>query len=175
MANRSYLYSADTLPTVAEPVPSRIWCISEHNWSVPLAHKLMVSHGTQVVESGIFAGPIAIAGGYAPGAGLLLRLLRLVGEGKLAERDLFDKQLQNVEAHLKRQHATYFLLEVGEVLDEISEFRFLVEHEIPESTRLAEAVLAGGERQQLASLRKEWRDHFDSFYSDYLYYTPTKE
>jgi hypothetical protein len=172
MTDRSYLYSTDRLPTAVEPVPARVRCISEHDWSVPLAHKLVVGHGTQVVESGIFGGPIAIAGGYTQGAGSLVRLLRLVGEGKLAERDLFDRQLDKVEEHLKRQQATYFLLEVGEILHDLSDVRLLVEQQIPEATRLTDAVLAGGERRQLAALRKNWRDHFDSFYSDYLYYTP---
>lgn len=103
---------------------------------------------------------------------MLLRLLRFAGDGGLGERDLFDRQLRVAEEHLARRRAKYFLLEIGEVLEDETALRVLVDNEIPEAARLAEAVLAGGDRRQLRRLRSNWRDHFDSFYSDYLYYTP---
>jgi hypothetical protein len=79
MANRSYLYSADSMPNEAE-IPKRVRCISEHNWEIPLAHKLMVGRGTTIVPSMIWNPPIGIAADYADGAALLLNLLRAVGQ-----------------------------------------------------------------------------------------------
>jgi hypothetical protein len=80
MANPSYRYSVDSMPNEAE-VPKRIRCIFEHNWDIPLAHKLMVGRGTTVVPSMIWNPPIGIAADYAEGAALLRGLLRAVGKG----------------------------------------------------------------------------------------------
>lgn len=82
MANRSYLYSAGSLPT-EEDVPKPVRCISQHNWSIPLAHELLVGRGTAIVPSMIWNGPICLAGDFDGGAELLTGLLRLVGESEV--------------------------------------------------------------------------------------------
>jgi hypothetical protein len=169
MAHRSYLYSADELPK--GPPSGAVRCISEHNWSIPFGHKVLVGYGTRVVESWLFGNQIGIAGDYAPGADLLLRLLRLVGEGEIPDREWFDKLLLQVEQHLEVQRARYFVLETGELLEEMTDFRRLVDQEIPHAVRLAETLLAGGKQEELAGLRANWLQHFDSFYSDFLYFT----
>src|SRR5215218_2876936 len=46
MANRSYLYSADTVPT-PDHRPEKIRGISEHNWSIPLLHQLLAGRETR--------------------------------------------------------------------------------------------------------------------------------
>jgi len=175
VANRSYLYSADALPT-AESIPSPIRCVSEHNWAIPLAHHLLAGRGTQIVPSMIWNPRIGIGADYDGGAELLLDLLRVVGEGELDDREEFDRIVGLTRGHLDKQRAKHFLLETGEMVsmggDDVEEaVASIVEHDIPDSVRRAEAAIAGGEEAWVASLRAEWGDHFASFYADHLYFS----
>ncbi|MFB7032609.1 hypothetical protein ACFCXG_38825, partial [Streptomyces sp. NPDC056295] len=140
MANRSYLYSADSMPSETE-VPQRIRCISEHNWDIPLAHKLMVGRGTRIVPSMIWNPPIGIAADYADGAALLRDLLRVVGEG-IEEDAEFAECVARTTAHLEKQQAKYFVLETGEIVsmtddDPAESVRRLVSGDIPDAVARA--------------------------------------
>ncbi len=173
VANRSYLYSADGLPT-EQSNPKPIRCVSEHNWSIPLAHKILVGRGTAVVPSMIWNPRIGIAGDYDAGAELLTDLLRVVGQG-LPDGD-FAECVARTTAHLDKQRAKYFLLETGEMVslgDEDPEeaVRGLVEYDIPAEVARAEAAIAGDDDAWLASVRAGWQDNFASFYSDWLYFS----
>ncbi|MEU3605384.1 hypothetical protein AB0E83_07965 [Streptomyces sp. NPDC035033] len=174
MANRSYLYSADSMPTEAEN-PQRIRCISEHNWDIPLAHKLLVGRGTTIVPSMIWNPPIGIAADYAEGAALLRDLLRVVGEG-LADDAEFADCVTRTTAHLEKQRAKYFVLETGEIVsmtddDPAESVRRLVTGDIPDAVAEAEAAIAGQNDEWLASVRADWQRHFASFYSEALYFS----
>ncbi|GAA3160810.1 MULTISPECIES: DUF7822 domain-containing protein [Streptomyces] len=174
MANRSYLYSADSMPSEAD-LPPRIRCISQHNWDVPLAHKLMVGHGTTVVPSMIWNPPIGIAAHYAEGAALLLGLLRAVGEGLEDDAD-FAECVARTTAHLEQQQAKYFILETGEIVsmtsdDPAASVRSLAAEDIPDAVAEAEAAIAGQNDAWLASVRADWQSHFASFYSKALYFS----
>ncbi|MEV6572959.1 hypothetical protein [Streptomyces sp. NPDC051577] len=174
MANRSYLYSADSMPNEAE-IPQRIRCISEHNWDIPLAHKLMVGRGTTIVPSMIWNPPIGIAADYAEGAILLRGLLRAVGKG-LEEEAEFTECVARTTAHLEKQQAKYFLLETGEIVsmtgdDPAASVRRLAYEDIPDTVAKAEAAIAGQNDDWLASVRADWQQHFASFYSEALYYS----
>jgi hypothetical protein len=174
MANRSYLYSADSLPSETEN-PKPIRCISEHRSDIPLAHKLMVGRGTEVVPSMIWNPPIGIAGDYADGAALLLDLLRAVGKG-LEDDAEFAECLARTTAHLDKQRAKYFVLETGEIVsitsdDPVASVRYLASDEIPAAVARAEAAIAGRNDDWLASVRADWQEHFASFYSEALYYS----
>ncbi|MFC8535748.1 hypothetical protein ACFUJY_17555 [Streptomyces sp. NPDC057249] len=174
MANRSYLYSADSVPSEAD-LPQRIRCISEHNGDVPLAHKLLVGRGTVVVPSMIWNHPIGIAADYADGAALLRDVLRAVGDG-LRDDARFAECAARTAAHLEKQEAKYFLLETGEIVsmtddDPAASVRRLVSEDVPEAVALAEAALAGRADSWLASVRADWQRHFASFYSDALYFS----
>ncbi|MEV0613971.1 hypothetical protein AB0I81_11665 [Nonomuraea sp. NPDC050404] len=173
MANRSYLYSADSLPTT-EVTPKPVRCISEHNWSIPLAHKLLVGRGTSVVPSMIWNAPVCIAADFTGGVELLGALLRVVGQG--LEGGAFTECADKTMTHLSKQQGKYFLLETGEIVslggDDAEEaVRGLVAHDIPDAVAQAEAALAGENDQWLASVRADWENHFASFYSDWLYFS----
>ncbi|MFI8910426.1 hypothetical protein ACIGW4_02195 [Streptomyces sp. NPDC053513] len=174
MANRSYLYSADSMPNEAE-IPQRIRCISEHNRDVPLAHKLLVGRGTTMVPSMIWNPPIGIAADYAGGAALLRDLLRAVGEG-LEDDAEFAACVARTTAHLDKQQAKYFVLETGEIVsmtdeDPAASVRRLVAEDIPDAVARAEAAIVGRNDDWLASVRADWQRHFASFYSDALYFS----
>ncbi|MEV6245973.1 hypothetical protein AB0M38_07190 [Streptomyces sp. NPDC051742] len=174
MANRSYLYSADSMPSEPE-VPQRIRCISEHNWDIPLAHKLMVGRGTTIVPSMIWNPPIGIAADYAEGAALLRDLLRAVGKG-LEDDAEFAECVARTTAHLEKQQAKYFVLETGEIVsmtddDPEASVRRLASEDIPDAVAKAEAAIAGQNDEWLASVRADWQKHFASFYSEALYFS----
>lgn len=174
MANRSYLYSADSMPNEAE-LPQRIRCISEHNWDIPLAHKLMVGRGTTIVPSMIWNPPIGIAANYADGAALLRDLLNAVGQG-LEDDAEFAECVARTTAHLEKQQAKYFILETGEIVsmtddDPAASVQRLASEDIPDAVAKAEAAITGQNDDWLASVRADWQTHFASFYSDALYFT----
>ncbi|MEU1124536.1 hypothetical protein ABZ371_13455 [Streptomyces sp. NPDC005899] len=174
MANRSYLYSADSMPNEAK-IPERIRCISEHSWDVPLAHKLMVGRGTTIVPSMIWNPPIGIAADYDDGAALLRNLLHAVGRG-LEEDAEFAACVARTTAHLEQQQAKYFLLETGEIVsmtddDPPASVRRLASEDVPEAVAMAEAAIAGRNDDWLASVRADWQQHFASFYSETLYFS----
>ncbi|KOG26338.1 hypothetical protein ADK34_16250 [Streptomyces viridochromogenes] len=174
MANRSYLYSADSMPNEAG-IPQQIRCISEHNWDIPLAHKLMVGRGTTMVPSMIWNPPIGIAADYAEGAALLRDLLYAVGKG-LEDDVEFAECVAKTAAHLEKQQAKYFVLETGEIVsmtddDPAESVRQLVSKHIPDAVANAEAAIAGRNDDWLAAVRADWQKHFASFYSDALYFS----
>ncbi|MFF5287363.1 hypothetical protein [Streptomyces sp. NPDC013171] len=174
MANRSYLYSADSMPNEAE-IPQRIRCVSEHNWDIPLAHKLMVGRGTTIAPSMIWNPLIGIVADYADGAALLRELLRAVGKG-LEDDVEFAECVARTHAHLEKQQAKYFVLETGEIVsmmddDPAQSVWRLVFRDIPDAVANAEAAIAGGNDDWLAAVRADWQRHFASFYSDALYFS----
>lgn len=174
MANRSHLYAADTLP--ADGVrPLSVVGVSEHNWSIPLAHLLLVSFDTRVVPSMIWDQRIGVAGDYDRGAALLMRLLQVVGEGVDDEAD-FLSVVATTKAQLDKQRSKYLLLEAGEILDLDEEplaqaLERLVGEHIPSLAAHAEAAIAGENAEWLAVARGRWRENFYSFYNDTLYYS----
>lgn len=178
MANRSYLYSADTLPTESEN-PQRVLCISEHRWDIPLAHLLLAGREPRVVQSMIWDPQIGIGADYAGGVALLTDLLRVVGEGLEDDAD-FAPRVAEIEAHLERQRAEFFILETGEMIsldggDVEAAVRRLVDTDIPEAVARAEAAIAGEDDEWLESLCGSWHDHFDSHYARVLYFSfPTE-
>ncbi|MFJ8210687.1 hypothetical protein [Streptomyces sp. NPDC096033] len=174
MANRSYLFSADSIPT-EDDIPKPIRCISEHNWAVPLAHQLLVGYGTTVVPSMIWSPRIGIAADYDRGAALLRDLLLAVGQG-LEEDDEFARCVKKTTTHLETQRAQYFLLETGEMVslgdeDPVAAVERLVSADIPAAVARAEAAIAGENQEWLASVRADWQEHFASFYGKALYYS----
>ncbi|WP_043224306.1 hypothetical protein [Streptomyces sp. NRRL F-5193] len=174
MANRSYLYSVDSLPDEAG-IPQRIQCVSEHNWDIPLAHKLLVGRGTAIVPSMIWSPPIGIAADYADGTALLRDLLLVVGEGLEGDAE-FTECVTRTTAHLEQQQAKFFVLETGEIVsmtddDPAASVRRLVSVDIPDAVAEAEAAIAGQNDDWLASVRADWQKHFASFYSKTLYFS----
>ncbi|WP_106400059.1 DUF7822 domain-containing protein [Actinocorallia populi] len=175
MANRSYLYAADSLPT-EQGVPRPVRCVSEHNWSIPLAHLLLAGHEPAVVPSMIWNHRICVAADYAAGADLLTALLRLVGEGEVDDREGFDDLAARTALHLEKQRSRHFLLEPGEIFsineeDLATAAQSLIDVEIDIAVTRARAALDGRETAWLEELRKDWSTPFASFYADHLYYS----
>ncbi|WP_330242097.1 DUF7822 domain-containing protein [Streptomyces sp. NBC_00525] len=174
MANRSYLYAADSTPNEAD-IPKPIRCISEHNWAIPLAHKLLVGRGTTIVPSMIWNPRIGIAADYADGAALLRDLLHAVGKGLENDAE-FNECVARTTAHLEKQQAKYFILETGEIVsmegdDPVASVQYLVSTDIPDTVAKAEAAIAGRNDDWLTALRTDWQNHFASFYSETLYFS----
>ncbi|GAA2005605.1 hypothetical protein [Catenulispora subtropica] len=174
MANRSYLYSADTLPTDTDN-PQRILCISEHRWDIPLAHKLLVGREPRIVQSMIWNPRIGIAADYAGGTALLLDLLRVVWNG-LEEDPDFAPRLVKMTVHLQQQRAAYSILEAGEMFsldggDVEEAAQRMVATDIPKAVARAEAAIAGEDDEWLEAVRASWQDHFDSHYAKVLYFS----
>jgi hypothetical protein len=175
VANRSYLYSTDALPTESSN-PSVIRAISEHNWAIPLAHQLLLGRSTQIVPSMIWNRPVGIAGDFAGGAELFTDFLRAVARGEVAEREEFDECVATTTAHLEKQRDLFLVLEAGEMFDVMGgdverSARDLADQDIPHAVELAEAAVGGAEGEWLTSVRASWRDHVGSWYSDVLYYS----
>jgi hypothetical protein len=175
MANRSNLYAANTLPSAgSHDLPAALTGVSTHNWSIPLAHLLLVSFDTRVVPSMIWDERIGVAGDYDRGAALLMELLRVVGEDPYEAQD-FEKVAAATKVHLERQRAKYFLLEAGEILfmdqDPLEEsFDRLVGHHIPFLAAQAEAAIAGENEEWLTAARFRWRENFYSSFEDTPYF-----
>jgi hypothetical protein len=174
MANRSHLYAANTLPSAAGR-PDPVVAVSEHNWSIPLAHLILVSFDTRPVPSMIWDRRMGVAGDYDRGAALLVDLLRRVGEDVEDERD-FQQVAAKTRAQLEERRAKYFLLEAGDILDMDDgpypeAFDRLVDHHIPLLAAQAEAAIAGENEEWLAIARGRWRENFNSFYDNAAYYS----
>lgn len=167
VAIRSYLYAADELATEAGN-PADIRSISEHRGDVPLAHRLLVGRGTAVTRSLIWDGGIAVSADFDAGAQLLEKVLRAVVAVGPPDAGL-DHCVRRTLTQLRRQRRRYLILEAGELL-ELDELRALATTEIPEAVARAEAALAG-DVGWLADVRAAWSEHFDSTYTDSLYYS----
>lgn len=115
MANRSYLYTTNYLPESPEWEKVKdLHSISEWNYDIPIAFKLLLAGNPMAVKSSIWDVPekIAIAGDFQAGLAALNNYLsRLPPEAEtlIAEAKSFLSKASN-----KRK---YFVLECGEIFD----------------------------------------------------------
>ena len=115
MANRSYLYTTNHLPGSPEWEEVRdLHSISEWNYDIPVAFKLLLAGRPMAVKSSIWDTPekIAIAGDFEAGlAALNDYLSRLPPEAEtlVAETKSFLSKTSN--------ERKYFILECGEIFD----------------------------------------------------------
>jgi hypothetical protein len=176
MANRSYLYSVDSLPTDGQ-TPRPVRGISEHNSRIPLAHLVLVGRDTTVAQSLIWNARVAVAGDFAGGLDLLTGLLRAMVPDEPPERDWYLTDTQKIIDFLavEERRGRYFFMEVGELLapgtPAEEQVRAIVEQQVPEAVAQAEAALADPKGPTMAALRDDFEDHFESFYSDTLYFS----
>lgn len=115
MANRSYLYSVDELPIAGAEQKPRVVGISEWNYDIPLAFRLLLSAHPRKCHSLIWDYPdeIAVAGDYEQGVARLLGYLDELNRPELAElRE--EARAFLTAAENKRQ---YFVLECGEIFE----------------------------------------------------------
>lgn len=116
MANRSYLYTVDSIPGYGPP--PRIEDLAEWNWEVPPLHRVLLTGSPQLCHSMIWDSPMqAIAGDYDTGVANLERFL-----AALPQTDAVREESAKALAVLKNpeRRRPHFLLEVGELVELVS-------------------------------------------------------
>jgi hypothetical protein len=116
MANRSYLYATDIVPSeVSAPEKGQCIGISEFSWAIPIVFKLLLGGNPRTCRSIIWkeASNIAIVGEYSRG---LERLKEFLARIELpAAQPLVQEALDFLQENKNRRN--YFLLECGEIFD----------------------------------------------------------
>lgn len=117
MANRSYVYATDTIPT-ARTNGLRVIGLSEWAYDIPLSHKILVAGEPRIIQSFIWDHPIAIAGNFALGLRMLLELLtKLQNTEEIKYPDVFNEVCDETREYMDIYKRTYSVLEPAEILD----------------------------------------------------------
>jgi hypothetical protein len=145
MANRSYLYSSNFVPSPdANEVDRRMTGIAEWNYDIPIAFKVLLSGNPRKCRSSIWEVPeeIAIVGDYDLGLARLFRFLDRIPLPEVVPLKEEARRFLTDEANKNR----YFVLECGEIfeMDEVplSEQNDRLLAEVRNIEPLVEAVLA---------------------------------
>lgn len=119
MANRSYLYSTNSVPPAADKSQRSIVGISEWNYDIPLVFKLLLSANPKKCRSLIWDVPdeIAVAGDYEEGVTRLFRVLDRISIPEIVP--LRDEAREFLAA--ERNKGQYFVLECGEIFEMIDQ------------------------------------------------------
>jgi hypothetical protein len=116
MANRSYLYSSNfvTSPDTNE-ADRRMTGISEWNYDIPIAFKILLSGAPMKCRSSIWEVPeeIAIVGDYDQGLDRLLHFLDRIPLPEIIPLKEEARQFLTHDANKNR----YFVLECGEIFE----------------------------------------------------------
>jgi hypothetical protein len=116
MANRSYLYSSNFVPSLeANAGDRRITGISEWSYDIPIAFKVLLSGNPRKCRSSIWEVPeeIAIVGDYNLGLDRLLCFLDRMPLPEVAP--LKDESRRFLEDEANKN--PYFVLECGEIFE----------------------------------------------------------
>ncbi len=115
MANRSFLYASDRVPTRTGKEPIRFFGISEYKWDIPVAFKLLLSGNPRPCPSSIWRlkKDIAIVADLEAGTAALERFLVRIDEART--HWLVQETRDCMEAF--RQKAPYVVLEAGELFE----------------------------------------------------------
>ena len=99
MANRSYLYSFNK---EKDDKTSKIFDISEQNYSIPIIYKILVSANTEVVPSKLFENSLALIGDAKQGRKNLDLFFDKLHKAKVFEtKELTDLQEMFID-HLNK-------------------------------------------------------------------------
>ena len=177
MANRTYLYAADSYPgEVSEDggvveVPENLVGVAEWNWEIPPLAELLVSTKPEVCRSTIWDGPFGIVGEFDGGVTRALELLRAITHpGAVDEVSAAVRALESVRRR-------YLILETAEVFA-------LDDEPIDEQVRDLCERIAGPHSDPLAAARRiDAADPDDlprlldeiglhAFWSEHLYFAP---
>jgi hypothetical protein len=116
MANRSYLYSSNFAPSPeVNEADRRITGISEWNYDIPIAFKILLSGNPRKCLSSIWevSEEIAIVGDYDHGLDRLLRFLDRITLPEVIPLKEEARQFLTDKANKNR----YFILECGEIFE----------------------------------------------------------
>ncbi len=178
MANRSHIYTCDEVPG-GRGFYAR--GLSEWNYEIPLAHKLMVGTSPRIVRSAIWEHDIGILADREGAFERTIAFFDKLGEGELPDRQEFDDELAQMKEFLASTPPSKFiLLEAGEILDmmdgELSQLIADLHAEIPSVVSRASAAVAGQDDDWLNELRANWADQArPGYWSDVLYYSFSNE
>lgn len=120
MANRSYLYAVDKIPTLERNPLPRIVGLSEFKWNIPLAHKILVGGNPAQCHSVIIGAiePTSIVGEYGQGVANLSKFLTLIGEQwQLKDNPVWEKSVKAAAKFLEKNKSNFILLEPFEIFE----------------------------------------------------------
>jgi len=167
MANRSYLYATDTVPTTNKPNPS--YGLAQYNSDVPLVFKLIMAGSPRRTPSAIWGQPIGIIADREGAQERVEAFAKLLLEKHPKRKDL-EAQLEQMRAVLAKTPKTkYLLLETGEVADmmgdDLVDTVDMLIAEIPVAVKLA------ADPKKVALLRKtKFEDLNLGYWTDVLYF-----
>ncbi|HSQ58284.1 MAG TPA: hypothetical protein VLM40_21355 [Gemmata sp.] len=116
MANRSYLYSSQVVPSPETKLGATgLNGISEWNYDIPVTFKILLSSNPRKCRSSIWEVPdeIAIAGDYDPGVERLLKFLDRISIPEVTP--LKEEARSFLTDSANKGH--YFVLECGELFE----------------------------------------------------------
>ncbi|HUS27839.1 MAG TPA: hypothetical protein VMZ53_05005 [Kofleriaceae bacterium] len=178
MANRSYLYTCDQVPTDESTDAPR--GLSELNYDIPLIHMLMAANNPRRVQSAIWSEhDIAILADREHAIERALAFADKVGAGTLDDRAAWDSDLAAMrEFFAKVPPSKYVLLECGEIwemqcdsLDAIKAAADKLVTDCQATGARVDRALAGKEDTWLDEVRTEWQRHFGASWSEHLYFS----
>ena len=127
MANRTYLFATDLVPSIANSgAPRKLVGLSECNYEIPLTYALLVAGSPELclsniwqyrTEAGAPSHPLALAAPYAQGLQRARDFYALLTQP--TARSVFHEALSFLEREENQQ--PYLLLELGEYLSMFDE------------------------------------------------------
>lgn len=111
MANRAYLYAKKD---------NELAAVSEYNYDIPIAYKILVSSSTRRVRSKIFRTPfkIALQGDFEKGVERLYTFLEELRQKKLIPETELDERIKETKTFLeKHRGCRFFWLEGAEIYE----------------------------------------------------------
>jgi hypothetical protein len=177
VANRSYIYTVDEVPTKKRQ-PKPIRSLGEWGWDIPLAYKILASEKPKRCQSAIWKDhAIGVVADFAPGRDRLLAFLERLAAAKPKDNKAFDEAVAETKKTLasKKRAGKLVLLECGEIFDMhdadlVESANALVGDEIHSARRKVDAVLAGKEAKWLAGVAKDWEKSLGLYWADVLYF-----
>ncbi len=177
MANRSYLYTLDAVPSKKKKVKP-IRSLGEWGWDIPLSHKILASENPKRCQSAIWGDhEIGVVADFPAGRDRLLALLEVVAQAKPKNPKAFTEALAETKKTLaSKKHAGKFtLLECGEIFDMLDDDLLvsanrLVDEEIPALKKKVDAAIAGKEKKWVSEVAKTWEKNLGLYWADVLYF-----
>lgn len=119
MANRSYLYSVNDIPTVENREGLTLKGISESNYTVPPLHLTLIGNETQICPSFFRDKAEALVGNYEKGVDSLKAFFTLMRKNGVDLPGLFEEKVSESLKFLEKadRKQKYFLLEPFEIFD----------------------------------------------------------
>ena len=155
MANRSYLYALNGVPAPGVSASAlEVTGISEFNYSIPLAYKLLVSSDARACQSLIWSGgaQTAIIGSYAGGVERLRAFLQRIAHPAAAP--LVNATFEFLA--LERNQRSHFLLEPAELFCMSDQLLELQNAELLDEIRQLEPTLEPLPIFADAAQRRSW-------------------